>query len=122
MYLIGSRSGGVDIWDYQTGQLVAGLRGACYPGSYYSKSICSNDGQLLAWYSKDGYAITVWDISSNRSCKVLYQLQTEQMANVCSCCFSRCSECLVIGCKDHVALYEARTGSLLQAVALPETY
>jgi hypothetical protein len=43
------------------------------------------------------------------------------MVNVRSCCFSRCSERLVIGCKDHVALYEARTGSLLQAVALPET-
>jgi hypothetical protein len=43
------------------------------------------------------------------------------MVKVRSCCFSRCSERLVIGFKDHVALYEARTGSLLQAVALPET-
>jgi hypothetical protein len=47
--------------------------------------------------------------------------KTEQMVRVRSCCFSRCSERLVIGFKDHVALYGARTGSLLQAVALPET-
>jgi WD40 repeat protein len=112
MYLIGTRSNRVTIWDEQSKQHLATLKSShnLYPYTYS----CSGDGRLLAICGFNFGQIILWDISAIDSCRELNPLTlTFGGGIVRSICFTENCEQLVVGTGDLIMSFEVATGLLL---------
>jgi WD40 repeat protein len=112
MYLIGTRSDRIAIWDCESKQHLATLTSTClYNPDVYS---CSSDGRLLAVCSGNCHRVIVWDISDISDCKELPELTVSISAVVVySLCFVPNSERLIIGYQNEIALVDVGSGTLL---------
>jgi WD40 repeat protein len=114
MYLIGTRPERFDIWDCHSQQHLATLKSSVlyHPGVYS----CSSDSRLLAICSRNSQQVVVWDISCTEDCIELPRILPFADAVVNSVCFAKNSEQLIVGYNFTLAIFDARTGSILRGV------
>jgi hypothetical protein len=115
MYMIGTRSDRVDLWDYHSKQHLVTLTSAhCrYCPNVYD---CSSDGHLLAVSTSDCKRVIVWDVSNMRDCSEIQQLTvpSRPLGYITSVCFVLNTEQLIVGYDNKIALYDSRVGSLIR--------
>jgi WD40 repeat protein len=121
MYFAGVRSGGVDIWDYQSKQPLVTLKPQP-PNEemFYSRLLCcTNDGGKIAVAAGDCCVIVVWDISDIGSCQMLYMIRQPGPEFITSFCFTKSGEYLVACVVSRTVLYDARNGSFVRVIDDP---
>jgi WD40 repeat protein len=124
MNLSGTRYDRIDIWDHGSKQHVVILKTDCqYDPEVFSSS---SDGRWLAICSTDCRRVVVWDISTLADCKELQLEASIPDFVVCSCCFSKNSELIIVEFQKedrnqiliHMCVFDVRTGTLLLETAV----
>jgi WD40 repeat protein len=114
MYVVGIRYRGVDIWDYSSRQFMTTLSSPTRSNIPRMYS-CSSDCGMLATFNGDIQHINVWDIADICDCKELPLIKATSPSRigVGALCFLKYSDHLVVGFMNNIALYDARSASML---------
>jgi WD40 repeat protein len=117
MYLIGARPKGIDIWDYDSKQLLTTLvpQSLEVDDGYSSHYSCSD--RFVAVVTGDLQSVVVWDISSITDCKLLHEFSGPDRGEfIGSLCFLRSDYHLMVAFCSKIVSFDAVNGSVIHIV------